>query len=136
MALCTVDYSFGFTSLRGLVLRIECSFTYKTADGRAILLALGMTLGNWGLCSPSRAPLSWVDSRTKKASFIWTSPMEAVSMYRPTGISRRGQSPEEMACWSRRYLAARWRRGVSALPPFLMNRTRIRKLKENSRHDG
>jgi len=41
VALCTVDYSFGFTSLRGLVLRIECSFTYKTADGHALLLAPG-----------------------------------------------------------------------------------------------
>lgn len=41
MVLCTVDYSFGFTSLSGIVLRIECSFTYKTAEGPAVLLTPG-----------------------------------------------------------------------------------------------
>jgi hypothetical protein len=38
LSLCTVDYSFGFTTQSGIVLRIECPFTYRTSRGETILL--------------------------------------------------------------------------------------------------
>src|SRR5213595_1149428 len=84
---------FGFTTQSGVVLRIECPFTYRTSRGETILL------------DPENDPaqlgpvLSVVRSTVLNACadeagpYIWSSLREAQSTYRRTTNMKPGRSP-------------------------------------------
>ena len=136
MALCTVDYSFGFTSLSGIVLRIECSFTYKTAEGLAVLLdpgddprqlgpalsvARSAVMGGFadeeGVLHLDFADGSSIDVPSNRDFEAWT-------IAGGDGLLLTSLPGGALGTWGL---------GASAVP---MDKNGIRKIKKNSRHEG